>query len=324
MSLRGLLACRILAKVGPSELYRIFHTKDSLYFDDPLDPKYRGYSDLFYYDPVTYLPIYHLVSHNVDKPKGQASTFKALILTNLLTEASDFFSRFKFHDDFHEFQDFIGSLILRHMESIEFNAITLSQLETKGTVLRYGAAVYPTLCLINHSCDPNCVPVRSLTHLKTSVIAMRTLQPGEEVTFSYAPHFTQMLCDERQSFLLDKYNFKCGCEACNNWWGPESRSLFVPESQCNRCGRFVLQGQCPDCIQKDKMLRQGLGIWLNEEGKLTRVKMLMGKVENVLCAYDNIKEGLNLTSDAGVQGNFPLAVELQDLFKKTVVTIVSL
>jgi len=193
-------------------------------------------------------------------------------------------------------------------------------------LLRYGAAVYPTLCLINHSCDPNCVPVRSITHLRTSVIAMRTLQPGEEVTFSYAPHFSNSEYEERRSFLHSKYNFWCRCDACLSGWGPSSKSFYIPESQCNRCGRYVLQGQCPQCILKDSSVRQEVLKWplkLEEALDESHLCSLKYDAEFLLNAFEVIKAGLNFCSYGCLPSNHPLSMELQDSFKKLLVRLVS-
>lgn len=61
---------------------------------------------------------------------------------------------------------------------------------------------------INHSCDPNlgCKDERAL-------LALRDIQPGEELTFDYA----MVTTDEPFSFLafLFPYRFKCNCGAEN-------------------------------------------------------------------------------------------------------------
>ncbi|XP_021944915.1 SET and MYND domain-containing protein 4 [Folsomia candida] len=329
MSLKGILAARLLFKVGPEELYKIFTTKNESYFQPSnASGEEKGFSPNGVYTAKSYLPIFHLISHmNVDILKAKSNAFKALILTNLIDDTSQFFSRVKYNEDFLEFKDFIASLLLRHMEAIEYNAITLSQLvnnpssnnNLQSSTLRYGGGVYPVLCLVNHSCDPNSVPVRSLKYLKTSVIAMKPLQPGDEVTFSYAPHFAHMETHERRKFLLDRYNFKCQCEACLSWWEPDTKTILVPESQCNACGRFLLSGQCPRCIQKDIDVRRVLPIF---EGQVAKIEKLLQTGEYLL-AFETIKPCLKFCYE-NLPHNFTLGLEFQELFKLILVKLVSL
>lgn len=64
---------------------------------------------------------------------------------------------------------FIGSLILRHLQLLQFNAHEISELQNPSTPIvtggwetnyentTIGAGLYPTLALFNHSCDPSIV-----------------------------------------------------------------------------------------------------------------------------------------------------------------------
>lgn len=112
MSLRGILAARLLFKIGPEELYKIFHTHNPTYFqsfteNSALEPELsggmrkKGCSENGVYTAKSYLPIFHLISHpSSDEMKAKSNTFKALILTNLIEECSEFFSRFRYTEYF--------------------------------------------------------------------------------------------------------------------------------------------------------------------------------------------------------------------------------
>lgn len=223
------------------------------------------------------------------------------------------------------------------MEAIEYNAITLSQLVSnpktingvestlQSSTLRYGAGVYPVLCLVNHSCDPNCVPVRSLKFLKTSVIAVKPLKKGEEVTFSYAPHFSLMEPSERRAFLFDRYNFVCRCEACLEQWGPASKTRAIPESNCYACGRgrYLLTGKCTACEIKDEETRRNFPIFQEQLVQISQLIQEDQGGDEYLNALALIRPCLKFCYE-NLPNNSILGLEFQELFKLLMVKLVSL
>merc|ERR1719322_1222337 len=78
----------------------------------------------------------------------------------------------------------------------------------------YATAVFPTLALLNHSCDPNITKVFSGTTVY--VVAGRNINKGEEVTENYFPFYTVIPLEERRDFLSSHYKFDCLCLACDN------------------------------------------------------------------------------------------------------------
>ena len=59
---------------------------------------------------------------------------------------------------------FVGGLLLHHIQLVPYNAHEVAELRMKGLnnlddseSLFVGAAIYPTLALFNHSCDPGIV-----------------------------------------------------------------------------------------------------------------------------------------------------------------------
>ena len=59
-----------------------------------------------------------------------------------------------------ENEKYIGSLLLRHLQILQFNAHEVSELlierESPRSIF-IGGAVYPSLALFNHSCNPGIV-----------------------------------------------------------------------------------------------------------------------------------------------------------------------
>lgn len=77
-----------------------------------------------------------------------------------------------------------------------------------------GTAFYALICRINHSCDPN-VRVTYVNSpefgLQAHLLALRPIQPGEELLQSYIDQFQPF--SARQKALKD-YGFECACTKC--------------------------------------------------------------------------------------------------------------
>ncbi|CAK7226248.1 hypothetical protein SBRCBS47491_006167 [Sporothrix bragantina] len=72
--------------------------------------------------------------------------------------------------------------------------------------------LYPELSRINHACNPNAYYRFSHRTLTIEVVAYRDIQPGEEITISYA-QLTQSRT-ERRLFLQNNWHFNCSCSLC--------------------------------------------------------------------------------------------------------------
>lgn len=75
---------------------------------------------------------------------------------------------------------------------------------------------------LNHSCEPNCVIMG-----RTKVVALRRIEPGEEVTFDYSTNVG-----------WDGFSMECNCgtKGCRKTVGSYS---FLPEVQKGRYGACV-------------------------------------------------------------------------------------
>lgn len=73
--------------------------------------------------------------------------------------------------------------------------------------------------LVNHSCDPNCGLVGAVL-----VVAMRDIEPGEEITFDYA------MCDSTD---YDEFDCSCDTPHCrkhvtgNDWKRPDLQLRYA-------------------------------------------------------------------------------------------------
>ena len=73
-----------------------------------------------------------------------------------------------------------------------------------------GVGLYPSMSLLNHSCDPNCSIVFNGPHLLLR--AVRDVEAGEELTICYLDML--MTSEERRKQLRDQYCFDCDCFRC--------------------------------------------------------------------------------------------------------------
>ncbi|XP_077200433.1 histone-lysine N-methyltransferase SMYD3 isoform X2 [Paroedura picta] len=81
---------------------------------------------------------------------------------------------------------------------------------SNGEVQDVGVGLYPSMSLLNNSCDPNCVIVFEGPQLYLH--SVREIQIGEELTISYID--SMMPSTERQQQLKRQYCFECDCLMC--------------------------------------------------------------------------------------------------------------
>nr|XP_012223994.1 PREDICTED: SET and MYND domain-containing protein 4 [Linepithema humile] len=119
---------------------------------------------------------------------------------------------------------FISELLLHNLQLLQFNSHEISELikpkgETtlaKAKSVFIGGGVYPTVAMLNHSCNPGVV--RYFVGTTMIVRAVRTISAGEEISENYGPIFTTMPENDRKRRLRVQYWFNCNCEACSEHW----------------------------------------------------------------------------------------------------------
>lgn len=90
--------------------------------------------------------------------------------------------------------------------------------------------VYPTICLINHSCHPNSHNSWDSNAEHENLYAIRPIRVGEEITISYDQGGPSSV---RQAFMKDAFGFDCACTRC---------SLPSSELQASDARRLQIQG----------------------------------------------------------------------------------
>ncbi len=89
--------------------------------------------------------------------------------------------------------------------------------------------IYPTICLINHSCLPNAHNSWNDDTKCETIHAIRFINAGEEITISYDKGGPS---DSRRTYLKDTFGFDCTCSLC---------SLSLPELQISDARRLQIQ-----------------------------------------------------------------------------------
>jgi SET domain len=72
--------------------------------------------------------------------------------------------------------------------------------------------VYPTVCLINHSCIPNAHNSWNSTKEHETIHAIQPIKSGDEITISYDHGGPS---SARRAFLKDSFGFTCSCSVCS-------------------------------------------------------------------------------------------------------------
>lgn len=268
-ALKDLIATRIITRAGPQLLFSLFKRKklnqkdenensdDDVYFNPGKDTVF-GRNEGGVYESDSYLPVYHLISHAKSTPLKDtvSNVFRAIVLTRLLHDTSNFFDMLKDHYSVEfpqeQFEEFVGSLLLRHIENIPFNAVSISELQSEKQDLEivnfssnslkncksitYAIGIFCLISLTNHSCDPNAIIARKSAFQQTALVSVRALKAGDEIFITYKPQFTSQITKDRRMFLLDRYHFLCQCQACVSNWSLESHANYqMPSTKCAKC-----------------------------------------------------------------------------------------
>jgi len=202
----GHLAARILMCQGVESLVTYVRSSAA----ESTDPEQFGFNAEGVYDASGYDSVYHLVTGTKHRNIDDLFEFtvlscvlvKIMIASGFLKEAAGSTSDL----------ELIGGAVLRQLQIVQCNAFRIIEL-TRPTKFDepkpepVGVGLYPTVSLINHSCDPNA----DLNFFGDTVIvrAIRNIAEGEEICISYGPLFYEVKPKLRHSQLKGVYFFNC-------------------------------------------------------------------------------------------------------------------
>merc|ERR1719342_1971605 len=208
-------------------------------------------------------------------------TLMACLLLKVLQRAG-FFGKWKETQDYQDLTEdelFVGQLLLRHLQVLQFNAHEIGvqckiEQNNKFHSIELAYGIYPTISLMNHSCYPGCM--RFFDGSKMVVVTVRPLQKGDMISENYGPKFTAEDYITRQRKLNSRYWFRCHCEACIGRW-PTYDNLEVqavkktllcskchtklpyatpdqPNVTCSKCSLTTHYGQVMKSVQENEKL----------------------------------------------------------------------
>ncbi|XP_052829237.1 SET and MYND domain-containing protein 4 [Octopus bimaculoides] len=223
-------------------------------------PSALGFNKLGQYDSEDYWSIYNLVNHSEERTFSDLfrRTLTAVYLLKCL-ERTKFFSK---ADDCKDIHLIVGGHILRHLQMLPCNAHEITELSInlkqplKSSAVDIGSAVYATLSLFNHSCDPNVVR-HSYGNLCV-VRAIHHIPKGMDVIDSYGILYPVDDKEKREAELGRRYFFDCSCVACvNDWPLYDDIPSHSPYFKCEKCyqvlGQFENEDQdfnCRNCGER--------------------------------------------------------------------------
>ncbi|XP_018324993.1 SET and MYND domain-containing protein DDB_G0284059 [Agrilus planipennis] len=233
--------------------------------------------------------IYSLCRHEEQRQPGDFLLYTAMALFLLkLLMLTDYFGNVQ-NDSLSDTKAFVGSLILRFLQILQFNSHELSELQPepldtqsgkKSCVsVDIGGALYPTLALFNHSCEPSIVRYNIGNRIVARLI--KSVKKGDIIYENYGPMYTTDPKLNRQKYLKDRYWFICKCIPCEENWPlyeeMDPSCLKIP-CKTNSCKNYVIADDkldpfknCPNCgavntsniLNALKML-QGVDSYLND------------------------------------------------------------
>lgn len=116
-----------------------------------------------------YITVFFLCRNEQLRKKGELVHYSAMaIYLARLLKFANYFHPNNNNDDLTDDEIFITSLILRHLQLLQFNSHEISEIRSAdethmGDIQTFykseqiGAGLYPTLALFNHSCDPTII-----------------------------------------------------------------------------------------------------------------------------------------------------------------------
>ena len=236
----GQLVFRILRKVGFKNLMGFLQENKGKEpdYEQGVFNKEGVYDDGFF-------SVYNMVTNIKQRVPEGLSDFAvfAIYLTKLL-QLSGFFAEdeLKTQMDTRNNKTLVtvAGLVMKLMQVVQLNARGIVELKFPSDFedpkpRDIGMGMYPTVALINHSCEPSAVAVFHGDNLV--VKAIRNILKGKEISIDYGMVFYRNVLTQRRMNLSLRYSFQCSCPACTKNW-PLWRDLDhnYPNWRCEECG----------------------------------------------------------------------------------------
>lgn len=154
-------------------------------------------------------------------------------------------------------ENYISGIILRILQVLCCNAVQIMETRYSVNIQKaeqntLGLGLFPTIALINHSCNPN----MELIFYGNSCVArlIRTVLAGEELAIDYGFVYYLTESTVRLHSLKSQYHFECSCEPCiKNWPLRAQLPTGIPPLKCIKCSSSICgakkDGSDPNCVR---------------------------------------------------------------------------
>nr|CUU98056.1 hypothetical transcript [Hymenolepis microstoma] len=204
----------------------------------------------------------------------------------------------------------IAACLLCHIQAMDINYFGMNENFLNPSYSKeFATAVYPTISLINHSCNPN-VAIKCTDRGVAFIHTLLPIQGGSEIFLSYKPPFYCNSTRERKELLQSQYYFNCECEACSHNWS--RGSLNLPEKlMCQSCQKVFTENKegCPLCKSQVAML----ALSQFREEVIPNLRQILSKVT---CSLEDLKYATTSADNAlpFIQQPSVLYLQWKDLY----------
>jgi len=199
--------------------------------DDMFGVEFTSPEDKCHYSD--YRNLFNLTAHRDRKTKDEllSLSIRTVIFLILLRHGGYFGEKgTAFGATMNTAESHLSGIIFHIQEGIQYNLHTVDSVSTSTLsgitspqTREVGSALFPTLLLLNHSCDQNTLRL-NINGNQVLMVAKRKIKAGEEVSDNYGIHYLGMTVEERQEALLKGFAFCCWCTACQKDY-PRMKSL---------------------------------------------------------------------------------------------------
>ena len=199
--------------------------------------------------------LHNLLPHTESRPLSELFQYTILAVFLLkIARYTDFLDEvnqltLKEKEKLNGFSDItLGGVLLKFLQIIACNGIEVTEMSVGSNLQKtnpdsVGLALYPTVSLLNHSCNPALELIFYNNHCVARPI--RNIPANAELTIDYGYIYYAMPKEQRQTNLRSQYHFRCDCEACVlNWSIKNELSDGIPPLKCIYCQvPLMLYGQ---------------------------------------------------------------------------------
>jgi len=197
-----------------------------------------------------YKGMYNLVNH-IDKLSEQReleAIIKSAFLLRYLICGGYFPSSSPESPTLTDDEMFLGGLLFLFQCGTNYNQHGIYRAESvieagkKLPLEDVGAAFYPTMVLLNHSCCPNTLRIN---HGRvTYIVAKHLIKAGEEVSDCYGMHHLGTGIEERKQTIERGFLFNCKCQACvDNWPLLHELEMRLTPAEMGKLGNLLSKYQ---------------------------------------------------------------------------------